>query len=173
MKIIDCNEAQHAPAILEILNHAIVNSTALYDYEPRPPESMHAWFETKRKANYPVIAALEDDGPLLGFATYGTFRAWAGYKYTVEHSVYIHHEHRGRGIGHELLKHLIARAGQQNYHVIVGGIDATNQASIRMHEKLGFTHCGTIHQAGFKFGRWLDLVFYQLILPTPQNPTAS
>ncbi len=171
MKHIDCTETEHATAILEILNHAIVHSTALYDYNPRPPESMRAWFETKRNANYPVIGAVDSDGQLLGFATYGIFRERPGYKYTVEHSVYVHHEHRGRGIGRELLKQLIARAREQNYHVLVGGIDATNGASIRLHEKLGFTYCGTVKQAGFKFGRWLDLVFYQLILPTPVNPT--
>jgi L-amino acid N-acyltransferase len=171
MTYLECNEEEHGAAILAILNHAIVNSTALYDYKPRSPESMRVWFETKRKGAYPVIGAVGDDGALIGFVSYGTFRAFPAYKYTVEHSVYVHHEHRGQGLGRELLTRIISRAGKQGYHVMVGCIDANNQASIRLHEKLGFTHSGTIKQAGFKFGRWLDLVLYQLTLSTPENPT--
>ena len=170
MTFLECTEAQHGTEILAILNHAIVHSTALYDYQPRPPESMHSWFEAKRKGAYPVIGAVDEKGVLVGFASYGPFRAWPAYKYTVEHSVYVHHEHRGKGIGRELLKQLIARAGQQNYHILVGGIDANNLASMRLHEKLGFTRSGTIRHAGFKFGRWLDLALYQLTLATPQEP---
>ena len=162
--------ASAAPAILAILNDAIVTSTAHYDYRPRPPESMRPWFEAKRRGGYPVIGALAEGGLLAGFASYGTFRAWPAYKYTVEHSVYVHHEHRGRGVGRELLTRLVSRAIEQGCHVLIGGIDAENHASIRLHEKLGFAHAGTLKQAGFKFGRWLDLLFYQLTLPTPAHP---
>src|SRR5271156_3151246 len=159
MNFMECTEGSHGMAILDILNHAIVNSTALYDYRPRSPESIRSWFEAKRKGAFPVIGAIEDDGTLTGFASYGTFRVWPAYKYTVEHSVYVHHAHRGKGLGRELMKHLISRAGRDGYHVLVGAIDAENQTSIALHEKLGFTHSGTIRHAGFKFGRWLDLVF--------------
>jgi phosphinothricin acetyltransferase len=170
MKLIDCSETQHAAAILEILNEAIVNSTAVYDYAPRPAESMTTWFAVKRTGGFPVLGLAADDGELLGFASYGRFRGWAAYKYTVEHSVYVHHGHRGRGIGSRLLVALIERARTQDLHLLVGGLDAANAASIALHRKLGFTHAGTIAQAGFKFGRWLDLAFYQLRLDTPQQP---
>jgi len=169
MRFVVCNYDSHANAILEIFNDAIVNSTALYDYHARTPESMVGWFDAKEAGAFPVIGAFEND-EFLGFASYGTFRAWPAYKYTVEHSVYVHKDHRGKRIGLALMQELIAAARQQEYHVMVGGIDLTNIGSIALHEKLGFTHSGTIKQAGFKFGRWLDLGFYQLILETPINP---
>ena len=75
-----------------------------------------------------------------------------------------------RGSAAALLEAIVAAAVKQDYHVMVGGIDASNAVSIRLHESLGFTHCGTIAQAGFKFGRWLDLAFYQKILATPAAP---
>jgi L-amino acid N-acyltransferase len=130
---------------------------------------MAAWFRTKEADRFPVIGALEG-GELLGFASYGTFRAWPAYKYSVEHSVYVHRDHRGRGVGSALMRELIAVARRQEYHCIVGGIDIGNAGSIAMHEKLGFTHAGTIRHAGFKFGRWLDLGFWQLLLDTPGLP---
>src|SRR5450755_154655 len=170
MRIIDCSHAEHAGSILHIMNEAIVSSTALYDYAPRPPESMVPWFETKRQGGFPVLGALNDDGALLGFASYGTFRAWPAYKYSVEHSVYVAKDQRGAGVGVALMRALISAATAQELHVLVGGIDVSNRASIALHEKLGFVHAGTIEHAGFKFGRWLDLAFYQLRLPTPKSP---
>ncbi len=128
---------------------------------------MIEWFRAKRAAALPRARRTSDDGTLLGFATYGTFRAWPAYKYTIEHSVYVHREHRRKGIARALLTRLIAVAEEQDYHVMVAGIDATNAASIALHEQLGFVHAGTIHHAGFKFGRWLDLAFYELRLQTP------
>jgi phosphinothricin acetyltransferase len=170
MKLIDCSHAAHAAAILDIFNDAIVNSTALYDYRPRAPASMVGWFGAKEAGNFPVIGAIDDSGALWGFASYGTFRAWPAYKYTVEHSVYVQRDRRGRGVGRALLQALVDRATAQQLHVMVGGIDLGNAASIRLHEALGFTHAGTIRQAGFKFGRWLDLAFYQRLLDTPHAP---
>lgn len=169
MRFVACTHDAHAGAILEILNEAIVNSTALYDYKPRPAEAMAGWFKAKHAGRFPVIGALGDQA-LLGFASYGSFRAWPAYKYTVEHSVYVHRDHRGKGIGIALMRKLLDAAREQDYHVMVGGIDATNAASVRLHEKLGFVHAGTIRHAGFKFGRWLDLAFYQLLLETPARP---
>jgi L-amino acid N-acyltransferase len=168
--IVSCTHERHATAILGILNDAIVNSTALYDYQPRLSESMAGWFKTKESGRFPVIGAEDNTGKLLGFATYGTFRNWPAYKYTVEHSVYVHRDHRGNGIGYALMERLISLAEKQDYHVIVGGIDQSNSASVGLHQKLGFEHAGTVRQAGFKFGRWLDLSFYQLVLNTPQQP---
>ena len=149
--------------MLDIFNEAIVHSTALYDYAPRAPQSMVGWFKTKEAGRFPVIGAIDDGGGLLGFASYGTFRAWPAYKYSVEHSVYVHKDHRGRGIGLALMQRLILAAVEQQMHVMVGGIDVTNTGSIALHEKLGFVHAGTIRHAAFKFNRWLDLGFYQPI----------
>lgn len=170
MQIVSCTLERHGPAILEILNEAIVTSTALYDYAPRPAESMASWFRAKELGAFPVIGVEDDAGVLLGFSSYGTFRAWPAYKYSVEHSVYVHSSHRGQGIGGLLLSALIARAREAQLHVMVGGIDVSNHASIRLHESMGFEYAGTIRHAGFKFGRWLDLAFYQLILDTPAEP---
>lgn len=170
MRIVRCCHAAHAAPILDILNEAILTSTALYDYHPRSIESMRTWFEAKEAGRYPVLGAVDDQEQLLGFASYGPFRAWPAYKYSVEHSVYVHREQRGRGVGRALLESVIRAAEEQHYHVLVGGIDLTNSASIALHEKLGFVHAGTVRQCGFKFGRWLDLAFYQLVLRTPAQP---
>lgn len=170
MRIIDCSYGEHAAMILAILNDAIVSSTALYDYAPRPLESMVGWFEAKQQGGFPVLGAVGADGSLVGFASYGTFRAWPAYKYSVEHSVYVARDQRGAGVGLALMRRLIASASEQQLHVMVGGIDVSNRASIALHEKLGFVHAGTLKHAGFKFGRWLDLAFYQLLLPTPEHP---
>lgn len=170
MKIVSCTQARHAAQILDIFNEAIVNSTALFDYKPRTPESMVAWFRAKEAGRFPVVGVEDEAGRLLGFASYGTFRAWPAYKYSVEHSVYVHKDSRGLGIGRVLMRELVAAARGQDYHLLIGGIEAGNAASIALHESLGFTHSGTIRQAGFKFGRWLDLSFYQLILETPAHP---
>lgn len=170
MRIVECSHAVHATAILEILNDAIVTSTALFDYVPRPPESMLEWFRAKELRRCPVLGAVDDTGVLLGFATYGPFRHWPAYKYTIEHSVYVHRDHRRRGVARALMIRLIGAAEMQDYHVMVAGIDAANAASIALHSGLGFTVAGTIHQAGFKFGRWLDLAFYERRLRTPANP---
>ena len=170
MQFVTCTHESHATTILEVFNEAIANSTALYDYKPRTPESMVGWFKAKEVGCFPVIGAVAPDGQLLGFASYGSFRAWPAYKYSVEHSVYVHKDHRGKGIGLALMQQLIAKAKEQQYHVMVGGIDVTNTGSIALHERLGFVHAGTIGHAAFEFGRWLDLGFYQLLLETPAHP---
>jgi phosphinothricin acetyltransferase len=169
VRLIDCDRTRSAE-ILAILNDAIENSTALYDYRPRTMAMIDAWFDAKEKGRYPVIGAVDESGRLLGFGSYGTFRAWPAYKYTVEHSVYVDRECRGKGIGRRLLEAIIERARTQDYHTLIGGIDADNIVSIELHRKLGFTYCGEIRDAGFKFGRWLHLAFYQLILDTPRHP---
>lgn len=170
MKPVTCTPERHGDAILAILNEAIVNSTALYDYVPRQPAAMEGWWKAKQAGRYPVLGLESGTGELLGFASYGSFRAWPAYKYSIEHSVYVHKDYRGQGLGALLMQALIRQATAQDYHLMVGGIDAANAGSIALHEKLGFTHAGTIRQAGFKFGRWLDLAFYQLLLPTPEAP---
>jgi phosphinothricin acetyltransferase len=131
---------------------------------------MKAWFEAKQKGNFPVMGAVNQGGELLGFGSYGTFRAWPAYKYSVEHSIYVDKRFRGQGIGKRLLEEIVSSVRKQNYHVLIGGIDSQNIASIRLHQRFGFQHAGTMRQVGFKFGRWLDLDFYQLILETPSQP---
>jgi len=168
--LLPCSLERHGDAILEIFNEAILNSTALYDYTPRTRQSMAGWFEAKQRGGFPVIGVENAAGILVGFGSYGIFRAWPAYKYTVEHSVYVQQDHRGQGLGTVLVKELIAAARDSDLHALIGGIDATNAGSISLHEKLGFRHVGTLSQVGFKFGRWLDLAFYQLLLDTPFRP---
>ncbi|KAA8998222.1 N-acetyltransferase family protein [Affinibrenneria salicis] len=173
MKQVNCTEQRHAAQILAIFNEAILNSTALYDYHARTDDDMRAWFAAKSKNNLPVFGIEDEQGNLLGFATYGAFRDRPANKYSIEHSIYVHKDARGQGIGRRLLNELIESAKAQGFHTLIGGIDAENHVSIVMHEKAGFRHAGTIAQAAFKFDRWLDLAFYQLILDTPQNPVAD
>jgi L-amino acid N-acyltransferase YncA len=170
MDIIDCTLPAHGAAILAILNDAIVTSTALYDYRPRAIESMQTWFDGKRLGNFPVLGAVDAAGTLLGFASYGAFRPHAAYKYSIEHSVYVRSEQRGKGVGRSLMERLVAAATEQQYHVMIGCIDAENQASIALHLRLGFEYAGTVRHAGFKFGRWLDLALYQRLLDGPATP---
>jgi phosphinothricin acetyltransferase len=168
-RIISCDRSR-AAASLAIINEAIANSTALYDYEARTPAMMDAWYDAKLKAGYPVIGVVDDRDELLGFGSYGAFRARPAYKYSVEHSLYVDRRHRGQGIGKLLLSELIASATRQDYHMLIGGIDADNAASIALHRRLGFEQCAHIRQAGFKFNRWLDLTFFQLLLDAPARP---
>lgn len=165
----NCTEKQ-LPEILSIFNDAILNSTALYEYKMRTIDTMHIWYENKHNANYPVIGIFDIDESLMGFATYGQFRVQPAYKYTIEHSVYIRFDKRGMGLGKILLKSIITKAKEQNYHTMVGVIDTTNIHSIKLHENEGFALSGIMKQVGFKFGKWLDTAFYQLVLNTPKCP---
>lgn len=155
--------------VLEIYNDAILHTTAVYDYRAHSLEDRKVWFNQKAEGGYPLFV-FEEDGKVLGFATYGPFRAWPAYKYSIEHSVYVHKEARKKGIGTKLLKVLIERAEEESYATLIAGIDSTNQGSIFIHEKLGFTYSGTIKKAGYKFEKWLDLAFYQLELKGPESP---
>jgi len=170
VRLVSCCYERHAEAILQIFNEAILTSTAVYDYEPRTPAFIKDWFEAKSRAGLPVIGTEDPSGGLSGFATYGRFRDRPAYKYCVEHSVYVRSGRRRTGLGGTLLERLIDLAREQDRHVMVGGIDVENSASIALHRRLGFSHAGTIRHAGYKFGRWLDLAFYQLILATPAQP---
>jgi len=170
IRIVAGEEKRHAEAIRSIFNEAILHSTALYEYKPRDAKTILTWFEAKAKGNFPIICAENELGELMGFASYGTFRAFPAYKYTVEHSIYVDARFRGQGIGKRLLQEIISAAEKQEYHVLIGVIDSANTTSIVLHEKFGFVQCGRIEQAGFKFGRWLDVSLYQRILKTPSEP---
>lgn len=168
-----CTLDQHGQAILDIFNDAILTSTALYEYVPRTMAVMGTWFDTKAKGQFPVIGLEAPDGTLLAFGSFGAFRPFPANKYTVEHSVYVHKDGRGKGLGRAVMLLLIEAARQRDLHCMIGGIDASNAASIALHESLGFRHCGTLPEVGFKFERWLDLAFYQLLLEGPIAPTGS
>lgn len=159
------------PEILHIYNDAILNTTSVYNYLPHTPDMRRDWFLQKQKDNFPVLVA-EQNGTVTGFSTYGHFRAWAAYKYSVEVSVYIHPDHRGRGIAKLLYKDLIKKAKEQQFHTLMAGIDASNIASIKLHEQFGFETVGLFKEVGYKFDKWLDLQFMQLILETPEHPVA-
>lgn len=149
--------------ILEIINHQILNSTSIYDYEPHDFEEQKLWFEQKSEQNFPIIVAEYENIP-IGYATYGSFREKIGYRYTVEHSVYIAEGFTGKGVGNLLLAELILLAKKQGLHNMIGVIDLENQGSIYFHKKHGFEIAGTIKESGYKFDRWLDSVYMQLIL---------
>ncbi|WMD19711.1 N-acetyltransferase family protein [Achromobacter seleniivolatilans] len=167
---VSCTFERHASQILHIYNDTIANTTSLYEYEPRTMQTMELWFATKREKNFPVIGVESDDGALVGFGSYGAFRPYPAKKYSVEHSVYVHPEHRGRGVGKMVLQSLVQAARGNDLHVMIGAIDTANVGSISLHERLGFKKVGTIEQVGFKFGRWLDMDFYQMLLDTPRHP---
>ncbi|MBK8600608.1 MAG: N-acetyltransferase [Flavobacterium sp.] len=150
------------PQILEIVNHAILHTTSNYLYEVQTLENQLQWFEEKKSKQFPIIVA-DYNGTAVGFGTYGTFREKIGYQFTVEHSVYVAPEFIGKGIGKQLLLALIVLAKDGGYHTMIGGIDAANTGSIAFHRKFGFVETGIIKEVGFKFGKWLDLQFMQLI----------
>ncbi len=158
------------PAILDIYNNAILNTTAAYDYLPQTLEMRQTWYAHKIAHRFPVLVAADCDR-VVGFGSLGPFRAWAAYKYTVENSVYVAADYRGRGIGKRLLAAVITEAKRMNMHAIMAAIDATNDASLRLHEHFGFVEVGHLRQVGYKFGRWLDLKLLELILETPRSPT--
>ncbi|KAF2337173.1 GNAT family N-acetyltransferase [Flavobacterium daemonense] len=149
--------------ILDIVNHSILHTTANYSYDIQTLEIQTKWFEDKKAKNLPIVVA-DLDGEVVGFGSYGQFREKIGYQYTIEHSVYVVDNVIGKGIGSKLLTELIHLAKEQGYHMMIGAIDAENTASIAFHERFGFVATGTIREAGYKFDRWLDLVFMQLIL---------
>ncbi|MDA5193738.1 GNAT family N-acetyltransferase [Govanella unica] len=159
------------PDILAIYNYVIATSTAVYTCEPVDLANRRAWFEERGRSGYPVLVA-EAGGEILGFASFGDFRAWWGYRFTVEHMVHVQDGCRGRGVGRALVEGLFAPALALGKHAMIGGIDADNAASIHFHERLGFSKVGHLPEVGHKFGRWLDLVFMQRILDTPGAPRA-
>ncbi|MEK3763798.1 MULTISPECIES: GNAT family N-acetyltransferase [unclassified Solibacillus] len=160
---------EDVPEILAIFNDNILNSTAIYMYKEQTLEDRLRWFEQKQISGEPLLV-FDSNGEVAGYATYGSFRAYPAYQYTVEHSVYVHKNHYKKGIASKLMHSLIEEAKANDVKTMVGCIDKENTASIKIHEKLGFTYSGTIRNAGYKFGQWLDLVFYQLDLEGPKNP---
>ncbi|WP_045516668.1 GNAT family N-acetyltransferase [Neobacillus niacini] len=155
--------------ILDIYNDAVLNTTAVYTYKAQTLDTREIWYKQKMEEGYPVIV-YELDNKVVGFATFGPFRPWPAYKYSIEHSIYVDGSYRRKGIATSLLKEIIAIANEREYMTLIAGIDAANEKSIAMHKNFGFVHSGTIKKAGYKFNTWLDLAFYQLNLNGPKNP---
>ena len=151
-------------AILEIMNEAILNSTAIYDEAPRDNAYVDHWLQQQAATGMPVFSCVNEKDIVVGYGTYGQFRPKYGYRFTVEHSVYIDKDHQGQGLGKMLLMALIERAKADGLHRMIAGIDADNLGSIRFHEKYGFVTVGHLREVGYKFDRFLDLVFMQLDL---------
>jgi L-amino acid N-acyltransferase len=155
--------AADMPGVLTIFNQVLMQTTAIYDQHPSTLKERLAWFESRRAGGFPVLVA-ELDSAVIGFASYGDWRARWGYRHTVEHSVHVDAAHRGRGVGRALVEVLLARARAAGMHVMIGGIDAENLGSIRFHRRLGFEQVGHYREVAHKFGRWLDLVSMQIFL---------
>lgn len=156
-------------AITAIYNDAVLHTTASWDEEPVTRENRRAWLVGHNTGPYVTLVA-EIDGEVVGFAAYGRFRDKVGYDLTVEHSVYLSPAARGRGLGTALLRELVDAAAERGMHVMVGGLSADNEVSLRLHRGLGFVETARMPQVGKKFGRWLDLVFCQLVLDERLRP---
>ncbi|MFY2736159.1 GNAT family N-acetyltransferase [Pseudocitrobacter faecalis] len=155
--------------IAEIYNHAVVHTAAIWNDKTVDTDNRIAWFEARQFAHFPVLVS-EENGVVTGYASYGDWRAFDGFRHTVEHSVYVHPDHQGKGLGRALLAELIEEARRRGKHVMVAGIEAQNAASLHLHETLGFVTTGQMPQVGTKFGRWLDLTFMQLQLDNRMDP---
>ena len=154
---------QDIPAITAIYNEVVTHSTAVWTDKPDTEADRLAWMKARHALGYPVLVAT--DGPaVLGYGTFSDFRAWPGYRHTVEHSVYIHAGHRGRGLGLVIINELVEAASVLGKHVLLAGIDGENQASLRLHARAGFVEVARMPEVGCKFGRWLDLIFMQRML---------
>lgn len=156
-------------AIAEIYNHAVVHTAAIWNDKTVDTDNRIAWFEARQFAYFPVLVS-EENGVVTGYSSYGDWRAFDGFRHTVEHSVYVHPAHQGKGLGRALLTALIEEARRRGKHVMVAGIEAQNAASLHLHETLGFITTGQMPQVGTKFGRWLDLTFMQLQLDNRTDP---
>lgn len=149
--------------IMEIYNDAVANTTAIWNETLVDIDNRRAWFDARKQKGFPVLVA-QLDGEVAGYASYGDWRAFDGYRFTVEHSVYVHKAFRGHGIGRKLMEELIARAASNGVHVMIAAIESENEASIALHNALGFRIAGKFSEVGTKFGRWLDLTCMELKL---------
>jgi L-amino acid N-acyltransferase YncA len=157
------------PAILDIYNEVILNTTAVYSEQPHTLQMRKDWYDDRVKNSFPVYVA-EINGKVAGFSSFGHFRVWPCYRYTVEVSVYVEASFRGRGISKILLAALIKRATEMNMHAVIAGISADNEASLNLHRSLGFEEVAHFKEVGYKFGRWLDLKFLELLLENQPLP---
>lgn len=164
MKIVPAVFERHAPGILDLLNDAILHTTWVYDCDPHPESFMREYFAEHAPDRYPVFAAESDDGAFLGFVSCGPYRHYQGYLHAAELSVYVVPSARGTGVGTALMARLEKACRGLGIHTLIGVIDSENLPSIALHRKCGYELAGTVREAGWKFGRWLTIVYYQKIL---------
>ena len=157
-------------AVLAIYNDAVSNTLAIWNERTVDAANRAAWLADRQRAGYPVLVAIDAEGTVAGYASFGDWRPFEGFRHTVEHSVYVRADSRGAGVGKALMVELIARARGLRKHVMVAGIEAGNAGSIALHKQLGFEEVGLMRQVGTKFGAWLDLAFLQLQLDTRSDP---
>lgn len=155
---------EDAHGIMVIYNDAVEHTTAIWNETLVDQANRRAWLLERQDKGYPVLVAVDDSDIVLGYASFGDWRAFDGYRHTVEHSVYVRHDRRGAGVGRALMTTLIECACELDKHVMVAAIEASNHASIALHAKLGFVQTGLMPEVGTKFGRWLDLAYMQLNL---------
>jgi len=149
-------------AINAIYNYYVAQSTCTYQLEPSTAEERAEWFHG-HGPRQPILVA-EEHGRVIGWGSLSPFRERAGYRFTIENSIYIHHDHHRRGIGARMLEELIALAREHGYRVLIAGVDGEQDGSKRLHQKYGFVEVAHFRNIGFKFERWLDVFFYQLEL---------
>lgn len=169
MQIRDALDADLA-GILQIYNDAVLHSTAIWNDRVVDLDNRRAWLAERHEQGYPVLVAIDDDGQVAGYASFGPWRPHDGFRHTVENSVYVSPDHRGSGIGRSLMQALIERARQLEKYVMIAFIESENRASVHMHQQLGFIHVGQMRQVGCKFDRWLDLTMMQLTLNRTSKP---
>ncbi len=155
-------------AITEIYNDVIRTSTAVFNDAVVSVEDRVAWWKARTAQGYPVLVA-KDEGRIAGFATFGDFRPWPGYRFTVEGTIHIDAAVRRKGVGAALLQALILRARDAGKHVMVAGVDAANAASLGFLQRSGFEQVGHLREVGYKFDKFLDLVFLQYMLEPPAS----
>lgn len=158
--------------IVRIYNASVEVNTASWDTALQTLEERRAWFDARTAAGQAVLIA-ELGGAVVGWASWGTFRPKAGYRMTMEHTLYVDDAARGRGVGRLLMQGILDTATQAGVHVLVGAVSSENEASIALHERFGFVEVGRMPQAGAKFGRWLDLVLLQKVLDDRPTPGAA
>ncbi|MBB2959479.1 GNAT family N-acetyltransferase [Pseudoclavibacter helvolus] len=161
------------PAITAIYNEDVLTTTVNWNSSTVDEADRRSWFAGRASAGLPVLVAVDEADSVHGYASYSDFRTFSGYRHTVEHSVYVRGEARGRGLGKALTLALVERARGAGKHVMVAVVDADNAASISLHERLGFVHSGRLDQVGTKFGRWLDVIFLQLVLDAGEPTEAG
>lgn len=152
------------PAMLAIYNHAVLHTTATYDYEPRTLDQRLAWFDDHARDGLPVLVITDAAGAIAGWSSLSRYHHKPGYRFTVENSVYVAEGHQRRGLGTRLLAPLIDAARASGLRAIIAVIDSANDASLRLHAKFGFEQVGHFRQIGFKFGRWLDVVYLERMI---------
>lgn len=148
------------PEILDIYNDAVLHTTAIWNDAVVDLDNRRAWFIDRQARNYPILVA-EDAGKIAGYASFGDFRPFDGYRFSVEHSVYVAEPHRRRGFGRALVEGLYEPARKLRKRVMIAGIAGDNTGSLKLHANLGFVETGRMPGVGTKFGKLLDLVFVQ------------